>query len=195
MADYTEEELAFIHRYWLAANYLSAAQIFLGSNPLLKEPLQPEHIKPRLMGHWGTCPGLNLVYAHLNRLINHTNADILFIAGPGHGAPAVLANLYLEGTYGEMYPEFTSDEKGMALLCRKFAAPGGIPTHVNAAVPGAIHEGGELGYCLMHAAGAVFDNPDLLAVCVIGDGEAETAPLEGSWKSIRFLNPARDAPR
>ncbi len=192
MADYTNEELGFTHRYWLAANYLSAAQIFLGANPLLREPLRPEHIKPRLMGHWGTCPGLNLVYAHLNRLINNTGANILFIAGPGHGAPAVLANLYLEGTYGEVYPEFTADEKGMALLCRQFAAPGGIPTHVNAAVPGVIHEGGELGYCLMHAAGAVFDNPDLLAVCVIGDGEAETAPLEGSWKSIRFLNSARD---
>ncbi|WP_346316174.1 phosphoketolase family protein [Chitinophaga sp. YIM B06452] len=192
MADYTNEELALIHRYWQAANYLSAAQIYLGANPLLKEPLRPEHIKPRLMGHWGTCPGLNLVYVHLNRLIKKSGANVLFIAGPGHGAPAVLANLYLEGTYGKVYPDITADEKGMALLCRRFAAPGGIPTHVNAAVPGAIHEGGELGYCLMHAAGAVFDNPGLLAVCVIGDGEAETAPLEGSWKSIRFLNPARD---
>lgn len=187
-----EQPIPLLHRYWQAANYLAAAQIYLRANPLLREPLQPEHIKPRLMGHWGTCPGLNLVYAHLNRLISNTGADVLFIAGPGHGAPAVLANVYLEGTYGDVYPSFTADEKGMALLCKQFAAPGGIPTHVNAATPGAIHEGGELGYCLMHAAGAVFDNPNLLAVCVVGDGEAETAPLEGSWKYTRFLNPEKD---
>lgn len=181
-----------IHRYWQATNYLAAAQIYLQDNPLLKRPLKPEDIKPRLLGHWGTCPGLNLVYVHLNRLIQETEASILFIAGPGHGAPAVLANIYLEGTYSEIYPEVTQDEKGMKLLFRQFSSPGGIPSHVSADTPGSIHEGGELGYCLTHATGAVFDNPDLIAVCVIGDGEAEAGPLEGSWKSIRFLNPARD---
>src|SRR5688572_3050971 len=185
-------KLALLHRYWQASNYLAAAQIYLQSNPLLKQTLQPEHIKPRLMGHWGTCPGLNLIYVHLNRLIQDTGASILFIAGPGHGAPAVLANVYLEGTYTEYYPQVTQDEKGMELFFRQFSSPGGVPSHVSADTPGSIHEGGELGYCLAHAVGAVFDNPDLVVACVIGDGEAETGALEGSWKSIRFLNPQRD---
>ena len=185
-------KLALMHRYWQAANYLSAAQIYLQTNALLKETLKPRHIKPRLLGHWGTCPGINLIYTHLNRLIQDTDASILFIAGPGHGAPAVLANIYLEGTYSEIYPEISLDEKGMELLFRRFSSPGGIPSHVSASTPGSIHEGGELGYCLAHAAGAVFDNPGLIAACVVGDGEAETGPLEGSWKSIRFLNPERD---
>jgi len=188
----SNDKLALMHRYWQAANYLSVAQIYLQANALLKEPLKPEHIKPRLMGHWGTCPGLSLIYVHLNRLIQDTNATILFMAGPGHGAPAVLANIYLEGTYTEIYPAISQDEKGMELLCRRFSSPGGIPSHVTADTPGSIHEGGELGYCLAHATGAVFDNPDLIVACVIGDGEAETGPLEGSWKSIKFLNPARD---
>ena len=188
----SDGQLNLIQRYWQAANYLSAAQVYLQANPLLKEKLRPEHIKPRLMGHWGTCPGLNLVYVHLNRLIETTGACILFIAGPGHGAPAVLANLYLEGTYTEFFAEITQDDIGMEQFVRQFSSPGGVPSHVSAGTPGSIHEGGELGYCLLHATGAVFDNPDLIAVCVIGDGEAETAPLEGSWKSIRFLNPERD---
>lgn len=187
-----EHTLTLLHRYWQAANYLSAAQLYLQDNPLLKRPLTSSDIKPRLLGHWGTCPGLNLVYVHLNRLIKDTGADILFIAGPGHGAPAVIANTYLEGTYSELYPAVSRDEEGMKLLFRQFSSPGGIPSHVGAGTPGAIHEGGELGYCLAHAAGAVFDNPDLVAACVIGDGEAETGPLEGSWKSIHFLNPVRD---
>lgn len=185
-------QLNLLHRYWQAANYLSAGQIFLQDNPLLKQPLIAAHIKPRLMGHWGTCPGLNLVYTHLNRLIHETGANILFIAGPGHGAPAILANLYLEGTYTEYYSHITMDEEGIKTFFRQFSSPGGVPSHVHAGTPGSIHEGGELGYCLAHAAGAVFDNPDLIAACVIGDGEAETGPLEGSWKSIRFLNPQRD---
>lgn len=188
----SEGQSALIHRYWQAANYLAAAQIYLQSNPLVKRPLKPEDIKPRLLGHWGTCPGLNMIYVHLNRLIKDTGADMLFIAGPGHGAPAVLANVYLEGTYSQVYPDITQDEKGMQQFLRQFSSPGGVPSHVSADTPGSMHEGGELGYCLAHAAGAVFDNPDLIAACVIGDGEAETGPLEGSWKSIRFLNPQRD---
>jgi xylulose-5-phosphate/fructose-6-phosphate phosphoketolase len=192
MARLSDHKIKLLHRYWEATNYLAAAQIYLQDNPLLKRPLASDDIKPRLLGHWGTCPGLNLIYVHLNRLIKETEANILFIAGPGHGAPAVLANVYLEGTYSRMYPDVTRDEKGMKLLFRQFSSPGGIPSHVSADTPGSIHEGGELGYCLAHATGAVFDNPDLIAACVIGDGEAETGPLEGSWKSIRFLNPARD---
>ncbi len=188
----SEGKLALMHRYWQATNFLSAAQIYLKTNALLKEPLQAEHIKPRLMGHWGTCPGINLIYIHLNRLIQETDAPIIFIVGPGHGAPAVIANVYLEGTYSEIYPEIPQDENGMEMLFRRFSSPGGIPSHVSASTPGSIHEGGELGYCLAHATGAVFDNPELIAACVIGDGEAETGPLEGSWKSIRFLNPERD---
>ncbi|MCF6407082.1 phosphoketolase family protein [Chitinophaga filiformis] len=192
MATLTHEQVHDIHAYWEASNYLAAAQIYLQANPLLKEPLLPDHIKPRLLGHWGTSPGLNFIYTHLNRLIRDTNADILFVCGPGHGAPAVLANTYLEGSYTETYPDITQDEKGMKLFFRRFSTPGGIPSHVSAHTPGSIHEGGELGYALVHAAGAVMDNPDLIAACVVGDGEAETGPLAGSWKQNCFLNPVRD---
>ncbi|MGD9736017.1 MAG: phosphoketolase [Solirubrobacterales bacterium] len=178
--------------YWDAANYLTVAQIYLQDNPLLREPLRPEQIKPRLLGHWGTSPGLNLVYAQLNWLIRHTEQETLLVTGPGHGGPAIVANAYLEGTYSEVYPEISRDEKGLRRLVRQFSTPGGIPSHVGAATPGSIHEGGELGYSLVHAFGAAFDNPDLLVACVVGDGEAETAPLEGGWKGVRFLNPARD---
>jgi xylulose-5-phosphate/fructose-6-phosphate phosphoketolase len=178
--------------YWDAANYLTVAQIYLRDNALLRVPLRAEHIKPRLLGHWGTSPGLNLVYAQLNRLIRNTGSQVLYIAGPGHGGPAVVANVYLEGTYSEVYPRVSADEAGLLALVRQFSTPGGIPSHVSVPTPGSIHEGGELGYALMHAFGAAFDNPDLLVACVVGDGEAETAPLEGSWKGIRFLDPARD---
>jgi xylulose-5-phosphate/fructose-6-phosphate phosphoketolase len=192
MAILTHEQIHDIHAYWEASNYLAAAQIYLQANPLLKEPLLPEHIKPRLLGHWGTSPGLNFIYVHLNRLIRETNANILFVCGPGHGAPAVLANTYMEGSYTETYPDITQDEKGMKQFFRRFSTPGGIPSHVSPHTPGSIHEGGELGYSLAHAAGAVLDNPDLIAACVVGDGEAETGPLAGSWKLNSFLNPARD---
>ncbi len=186
------DELQLIDAYWRAANYLTVGQIYLQDNPLLRDPLTAEQIKPRLLGHWGTSPGLSLLYVHLNRLIRRTGANILFIAGPGHGGPAVLANVYLEGTYSEIYPLVSTDEHGMRRLFRQFSTPGGVPSHVSVPTPGSIHEGGELGYAMLHAVGAVFDNPDLIAACVIGDGEAETAPLEGSWKGVRFLNPARD---
>jgi xylulose-5-phosphate/fructose-6-phosphate phosphoketolase len=192
MAELCDEELDGLLAYWEAANYLTVAQIYLQANPLLREPLRPEHIKPRLLGHWGTSPGLNLVYAHLNRLIRETGDDVLYVAGPGHGGPALVANVYLEGTYSEVYPEVSADEAGLLRLVRQFSTPGGIPSHVSVPTPGSIHEGGELGYALVHAFGAAFDNPDLLVACVVGDGEAETAPLEGSWKGVRFLNPARD---
>jgi xylulose-5-phosphate/fructose-6-phosphate phosphoketolase len=178
--------------YWEAANYLTAAQIYLRDNPLLREPLDPEHIKPRLLGHWGTSPGLNLIYAQLNGLIRRTDTEVLYITGPGHGGPAIIANVYLEGTYSEVDPLVSEDEEGLLRLVRQFSTPGGIPSHVSVPTPGSIHEGGELGYALVHAFGAAFDNPDLLVACVIGDGEAETAPLEGSWKGIRFLDPSRD---
>lgn len=192
MSTLTKKELQHIHAYWQAANYLAAGQIYLQENPLLKEPLKAADIKPRLLGHWGTSPGLNLVYVHLNRLIKKTDANILYVCGPGHGAPAVIAHTYLEGTYSEVYPSVAQNEQGMRLLFRQFSTPGGIPSHVGANTPGSINEGGELGYSLVHAFGAAFDNPDLLVACVVGDGEAETGPLEGSWKSIAFLNPARD---
>ena len=192
MAGIREAELDDLLAFWETANYLTVAQIYLQQNPLLREPLRPEHIKPRLLGHWGTSPGLNLVYAQLNRLIRATGTDVLFVAGPGHGGPAVVANVYLEGTYSELYPDASMDEAGLLHLVRQFSTPGGIPSHVSVPTPGSIHEGGELGYALVHAFGAAFDNPDLLVACVIGDGEAETAPLEGSWKGVRFLNPARD---
>ncbi len=187
-----DEQLDGLLAYWNAANFLTVAQIYLLDNPLLREPLRAEHIKPRLLGHWGTSPGLNLVYAQLNRLIRRTGQQVLYVAGPGHGGPAVVANVYLEGTYSEIYPHVSADEAGLRALVRQFSTPGGIPSHVSVPTPGSIHEGGELGYALMHAFGAAFDNPDLLVACVIGDGEAETAPLEGSWKGIRFLDPARD---
>ena len=192
MATENNTDLEKIDAYWRASNYLAVGQIYLRENPLLREPLTPEHIKPRLLGHWGTSPGLNLIYVHLNRLIQETGANILFITGPGHGAPAILANVYLEGTYSEIYPEISQDIYGMRLLFRQFSTPGGIPSHTAPQTPGSIHEGGELGYSLVHAFGAAFDNPDLLVACVVGDGEAETGPLAGSWKSVNFLNPVRD---
>src|ERR1035438_1064643 len=176
---------------WRAANYLTVAQIYLQQNPLLREPLRAEHIKPRLLGHWGTSPALSLIYVQLNRLIQQLDCDVLYIAGPGHGGPAIVANVYLEGTYSEIYPAVSLDEPGLLRLVRQFSTPGGIPSHVSVPTPGSIHEGGELGYALVHAFGAVFDNPDLIAACVVGDGEAETGPLEGSWKGVSFLNPSR----
>jgi xylulose-5-phosphate/fructose-6-phosphate phosphoketolase len=188
----TDDEIAAIDTYWRAANYLTVGQIYLQDNPLLREPLRPHHIKPRLLGHWGTSPGLSLVYVHLNRLIRETDANVIYLAGPGHGGPAIVANVYLEGTYSEIYPDVSRDVAGMRRLFRQFSTPGGVPSHVSVPTPGSIHEGGELGYVLVHAFGAAFDNPDLLVVAVVGDGEAETGPLEGSWKGISFLNPTRD---
>src|SRR5246500_812946 len=186
------ELLQKMDAWWRAANYLNIGQIYLMANPLLKEPLKAEHIKPRLLGHWGTSPGLNLIYVHLNRLINKYDLDVVYMAGPGHGGPAIVANVYLEGTYTEYFPSITQDEQGMFNLFRQFSTPGGIPSHVSAPTPGSIHEGGELGYVLVHAFGAAFDNPELIVAAVVGDGEAETGPLEGSWKGTSFLNPARD---
>jgi xylulose-5-phosphate/fructose-6-phosphate phosphoketolase len=187
-----DDELDALIRYWSAANYLTVAQIYLMENALMRVPLRPEHIKPRLLGHWGTSPGLSLIYAHMNRLIRRHDVNALYVTGPGHGGPALVANVYLEGTYSEIYPEVSCDEAGLTRLVRQFSTPGGIPSHVSVPTPGSIHEGGELGYALVHAFGAAFDNPDLLVTCVVGDGEAETGPLEGSWKCVRFLNPARD---
>src|SRR5262245_32754330 len=185
-------ELELLDAYWRAANYLSVGQIYLLANPLLREPPAPEHIKPRLLGHWGTTPGLNLVYAHMNRAIRARDLDALYIAGPGHGGPGMVANAYLEGTYSEIYSHVSHDEAGVAALFRQFSFPGGIPSHVAPETPGSIHEGGELGYSLAHAFGAAMDNPDLVAVCVVGDGEAETGPLATSWHSNKFLNPRSD---
>ncbi len=186
------EELARIDAYWRAANYLSVGQIYLLGNPLLREPLEIGHVKPRLLGHWGTTPGLNLVYAHLNRLIREWDLNAILIAGPGHGGPALAANTWLEGTAGELERDLSRDAEGMKRLFRRFSFPGGIGSHATPEIPGSIHEGGELGYSLAHAYGAAFDNPDLLAVCVVGDGEAETGPLATAWHSNKFLNPARD---
>src|SRR5215813_11434682 len=188
----TESELDTIDAWWRAANYLSVGQIYLLANPLLTEPLRPEHVKPRLLGHWGTTPGLNLIYAHLNRVIRHQDLDVIYICGPGHGGPGMVANSYLEGTYSELYPAVTQDVPGLARLFKKFSFPGGIPSHAAPETPGSIHEGGELGYALVHAYGAAFDNPDLIVACVVGDGEAETGPLAASWHSNKFINPARD---
>ncbi|MBB3350791.1 xylulose-5-phosphate/fructose-6-phosphate phosphoketolase [Rhizobium sp. BK049] len=188
----TDAELTLIDRYWRAANYLSVGQIYLLANPLLREPLKSEHIKPRLLGHWGTTPGLNFIYAHLNRLIRARDLDIIYICGPGHGGPGMVANTYLEGTYSEIYPDISEDAEGMRKLFRQFSFPGGIPSHAAPETPGSIHEGGELGYALVHAYGAAFDNPDLTVACIVGDGEAETGPLAASWHSNKFLNPARD---
>jgi xylulose-5-phosphate/fructose-6-phosphate phosphoketolase len=185
-------ELGLLDAYWRAANYLSVGQIYLLDNPLLREPLAPEHVKPRLLGHWGTSPGLNFVYAHMNRAIRAHDLDAIFIAGPGHGGPAVVANSYLEGSYTERYPSVTHDEGGMRRLFRQFSFPGGIPSHAAPETPGSIHEGGELGYSVAHAYGAAFDNPDLLVCCVVGDGEAETGPLAASWHSTKFADPRRD---
>ncbi len=188
----SKQELSVIDAYWRAANYLSVGQIYLYDNPLLKEPLVKEHVKPRLLGHWGTTPGLNFIYVHLNRAIKQHNLDMIYITGPGHGGPGLVANAYLEGTYSEVYPNISQDEEGMKKLFKQFSFPGGIPSHVAPETPGSIHEGGELGYALSHAYGAAFDNPDLIVACVVGDGEAETGPLATSWHSNKFLNPATD---
>src|SRR5690242_13562974 len=186
------DELRLIDAWWRAANYLSVGQIYLLDNPLLREGLRPEHVKPRLLGHWGTTPGLNLVYAHMNRAIREHDLNAIYVTGPGHGGPGVVASTYMEGTYSELYPHIGRDEEGLRRLFRQFSFPGGIPSHAAPETPGSINEGGELGYSLLHAYGAVLDNPDLLACCVIGDGEAETGPLATSWHSNKFLNPARD---
>src|SRR5213593_2779300 len=186
------DDLALLDAYWRAANYLSVGQIYLLDNPLLREPLRPEHIKPRLLGHWGTTPGLNLLYAHLNRLIKARDLSAIFITGPGHGGPGLVANAYLEGTYSDVYSHIGRDEEGLRALFRQFSFPGGIPSHVAPETPGSIHEGGELGYSLSHAFGAAFDNPDLIVACVVGDGEAETGPLATGWHANKFLNPERD---
>jgi xylulose-5-phosphate/fructose-6-phosphate phosphoketolase len=186
------EELQKVHAYWRAANYLSVGQIYLYDNPLLREPLRQKHIKPRLLGHWGTTPGLNFVYVHLNRMIRKHDLNVVYVAGPGHGGPGLVANAYLEGTYSEVYSHIPQNELGLKRLFKQFSFPGGIPSHVAPETPGSIHEGGELGYSLSHAYGAAFDNPDLLVCCVVGDGEAETGPLAASWHSNKFLNPARD---
>jgi xylulose-5-phosphate/fructose-6-phosphate phosphoketolase len=185
-------DLRLIDAWWRAANYLSVGQIYLMDNPLLREPLRREHIKPRLLGHWGTTPGLNFVYAHLNRVIKARDLNVIYICGPGHGGPGMVANTWLEGTYSELYPRITEDARGMRLLFRQFSFPGGIPSHASPETPGSIHEGGELGYSLVHAYGAACDNPDLIAACVIGDGEAETGPLAASWRCNTFLNPTTD---
>jgi len=188
----SSDELRLMHAWWRAANYLSVGQIYLLANPLLHEPLKLEHTKPRLLGHWGTTPGLNFVYVHLNRIIRTRDVSMIYVAGPGHGGPGLVANTYLEGTYSELYSNIPRDAEGLRRLFRQFSFPGGIPSHVAPETPGSIHEGGELGYSLLHAYGAVFDNPDLIAACVVGDGEAETGPLATSWHSNKFLNPVRD---
>ncbi|AFI83909.1 phosphoketolase [Methylophaga nitratireducenticrescens] len=187
-----QELLDKMHAYWRAANYLSVGQIYLYDNPLLKQPLQAKHIKPRLLGHWGTTPGLNFIYVHLNRVIKQRDLNMIYIAGPGHGGPALVANTYLEGTYSETYPDISEDEAGLKRLFKQFSFPGGVPSHVAPETPGSIHEGGELGYALSHAYGAAFDNPDLVVACVVGDGEAETGALATSWHSNKFLNPEHD---
>src|SRR5437667_4638168 len=186
------ELLRKLDAWWRAANYLSVGQIYLYDNPLLKKPLKLAHIKPRLLGHWGTTPGLNFIYAHLNRVIQEQDLNMIYITGPGHGGPGLVANAYLEGTYSEVYPNIAQDEEGLRRLFKQFSFPGGIPSHVAPETPGSIHEGGELGYSLSHAFGAAFDNPDLLVACVVGDGEAETGPLATSWHSNKFLNPVHD---
>ena len=192
LAHPTEDDVAAMDAWWRADNYLTVGQIYLKSNPLLREPLTADHIKPRLLGHWGTSPGLSFIYTHASRLIRMTDQDMIYVTGPGHGGPALVAATYLEDTYTETYPKITEDEEGVLRLFRQFSAPGGIPSHVSVTTPGSINEGGELGYSLVHGFGAVFDNPDLIALTVVGDGEAETGPLEGSWKGISFLNPERD---
>src|SRR5690242_15521442 len=185
-------ELRKMDAYWRATNYLSVGQIYLFANPLLREPLKMEHVKPRLLGHFGTTPGLNFIYAHLNRLIKKYDLNVIYICGPGHGGPGMVANAYLEGTYTELYPNIQQNEAGMQKLFKQFSFPGGIPSHDAPETPGSIHEGGELGYALSHACGAAFDNPDLIVCCVVGDGEAETGPLATSWHINKFLNPSRD---
>ena len=192
MQPLSHEELRKMDAYWHAANYLSVGQIYLYANPLLREPLTLDHVKPRLLGHWGTTPGLNFIYVHLNRIINKYDLNVIYVCGPGHGGPGLVANTYLEGTYTELYTDMQQNEEGLRKLFKQFSFPGGIPSHAAPETPGSIHEGGELGYSLIHAYGAVFDNPDLIACCVVGDGEAETGPLATSWHSNKFLNPARD---
>ncbi|TDR84497.1 phosphoketolase family protein [Enterovirga rhinocerotis] len=192
MSDIDTTQIDLMHRYWRAANYVSVGQIYLMDNPLLREPLEPEHVKPRLLGHWGTTPGLNFVYVHLNRIIRDRDCAVLYVCGPGHGGPAMVANTYLEGTYSEIYPAIPQNEDGLRRLFKQFSFPGGVPSHVAPETPGSIHEGGELGYALAHAYGAAFDNPDLVVTCVVGDGEAETGPLAAAWHSNKFLNPAVD---
>ncbi len=191
-APLSRDELDKIDAYWRAANYLSVGQIYLYDNPLLKKPLKKEHVKPRLLGHWGTTPGLNFIYAHLNRVIKQRDLNMIYIIGPGHGGPGIVANAYMEGTYSEVYPNIAQDEEGMKRLFTQFSFPGGIPSHVAPETPGSIHEGGELGYSVSHAYGAAYDNPDLIVACVVGDGEAETGPLATSWHSNKFLNPLTD---
>ncbi len=188
----SQELLRKMNAYWRAANYLSVGQIYLYDNPLLKKPLKLEHIKPRLLGHFGTTPGLNFIYVHLNRIIKKYDLNMIYVIGPGHGAPGIVANTYLEGTYSEVYPNITQDEEGLKKLFTQFSFPGGIPSHVAPETPGSIHEGGELGYSLSHAYGATFDNPDLIVSCIVGDGESETGPLATSWHSNKFLNPVLD---
>src|SRR6187397_1665712 len=188
----SDDDLQLLDAYWRAANYLSVGQIYLLDNPLLRTEVGPKDVKPRLLGHWGTTPGLNMLYVHMNRVIKARDLDAIYIIGPGHGGPAIVANAYLEGTYSEVYPSITRDEDGMRKLFRQFSFPGGIPSHVAPETPGSIHEGGELGYALSHAYGAAFDNPELIVACVIGDGEAETGPLATGWHGNKFLNPARD---
>ena len=188
----SREELRLTHAWWRAANYLSVGQIYLLDNALLKEPLELKHIKPRLLGHWGTAPGLNLLYVHLNRVIKAQGLSMIYVTGPGHGAPGILANTWLEGTYSETYPHIPRNALGMQRLFKQFSFPGGIPSHAAPETPGSIHEGGELGYALSHAYGAVFDNPDLIAACVVGDGEAETGPMAAAWHSNKFLSPVTD---
>jgi len=191
-SEITSQELALVDRYWRAANYLSIGQIYLLDNPLLREPLRAEHIKPRLLGHWGTTPGLNFIYTHLNRQIRNRDLDMIYVCGPGHGGPGMVASTYLEGSYSEIYPQISEDAAGMRKLFRQFSFPGGIPSHAAPETPGSIHEGGELGYALVHAYGAAFDNPELIVTCVVGDGEAESGALAASWHSSKFLNPSRD---
>src|SRR3569623_502819 len=188
----SEADLQAIHAYWRAANYLSVGQIYLLDNPLLREPLTRGHVKPRLLGHWGTTPGINFIYAHLNRIIKQYDLDMMYNAGPGHGGPALVANSYLEGSYSEFYPNISQDLDGMRRLFKQFSFPGGVGSHATAETPGSIHEGGELGYALSHAYGAAFDNPELIVACIVGDGEAETGPLATSWHSNKFLNPVTD---
>ena len=186
------EELRKIHAYWRAANYLSVGQIYLYDNPLLREPLKLSHVKPLVVGHWGTTPGQNFIYVHLNRVIKKYDLDMFYVAGPGHGGPAIVGNVYLEGTWSEVYPNITQDEAGLQKLFKQFSFPGGISSHVAPTTPGSIHEGGELGYSLSHSFGAAFDNPGLIVACVVGDGEAETGPLATAWQSNKLLNPISD---
>ena len=191
-ATLSPDQLAKIDAYWRAANYLSVGQIFLWDNPLLKRALSLSDIKPMLLGHWGTTPGQNFIYVHLNRIIKKYDIDMIYVSGPGHGGPTVVANTYLEGTYSEVYPDISRDVEGLQKLFRQFSFPGGIPSHASPETPGSIHEGGELGYSLSHAFGAVLDNPELIVACVVGDGEAETGPLATAWHSNKFLDPATD---